>query len=98
MNFNPHLRPWDAPQPNNVAGKGNIEKPGTATNIIWQHRVALPTDYENALGDALLMCFESGAETLPEVVNHLNMQGVRAKSGSKWTEETLTAELHSLAQ
>ncbi|MQQ99640.1 recombinase-like helix-turn-helix domain-containing protein [Glaciimonas soli] len=97
MDFNPNLRPWSAPQPNNVAGKGQIEKPGTATNLVWQHRAALPTDYENALGDALLKCFESGAETLPAVVDHLNVQGIRTMDGQQWTEVSLAAQLHSLA-
>ena len=53
MNFNPYLKPWQAAQPNNVAGKGQIEVPGRVPNIVWQNRAAAPTDYENALGDAL---------------------------------------------
>ena len=43
VNFNPHLKPWLAPQPNNVAGKGVIEKPGETENMIWQNRKAEPT-------------------------------------------------------
>ena len=53
VNFNPHLKPWLAPQPNNVAGKGVIEKPGETENFVWQTRKAEPTQYENDFGDAL---------------------------------------------
>ena len=34
MNFNPYLKPWQAAQPNNVAGKGQIEVPGQVENIV----------------------------------------------------------------
>lgn len=97
MNFNPNLRPWDAPQPNNVAGKGQIEKAGEVKNIVWQNRSAEPTGYENALADALEKSFENGAETLADVVASLNNMGLRALVGSEWTEESLAAALHSLA-
>ncbi len=61
VNFNPFLKPWLAPQPNNVAGKGVIEKPGETENFIWQTRKAEPTQYENDFGDALEKVFEAGA-------------------------------------
>ena len=43
VNFNPFLKPWVAPQPNNVAGKGQIEIPGQVENRVWQNRKAEPT-------------------------------------------------------
>ena len=33
VNFNPFLKPWVAPQPNNVAGKGQIEIPEVETGL-----------------------------------------------------------------
>jgi hypothetical protein len=98
MNFNPHLKPWLAPQPNNVAGKGVIEQPGKTENFIWQTRKAEPTQYENDFGDALEQVFESGAAELDEVVAGLNRIGFRSPEGAAWTAERLTAEFRTLAE
>ena len=98
VNFNPLLKPWLAPQPNNVAGKGMIEKPGETDNLIWQTRKAEPTQYENDLGDALEKVFEAGASELDEVVDGLNRIGFRAPDGTSWTAERFAAELHTLAE
>ena len=76
VNFNPFLKPWLAPQPNNVAGKGVIEKPGETDNFIWQTRKAEPTQYENDFGDALEQVFEAGALELHEVVERLESRGL----------------------
>ena len=96
MNFNPHLKPWQPPQPNNVAGKGQIEAPGQATNIIWQTRAAEPSDYENALGDALERVFAGGAETIGQVVEGLNAQAFRSSAGEPWTVASFEAEMARL--
>ena len=98
VNFNPHLKPWLAPQPNNVAGKGVIEKPGETDNMIWQTRKAVPTQYENDFGDALEQVFEAGAAELHEVVAGLNGIGFRTPDGAQWSEERLAAELRLLAE
>jgi hypothetical protein len=98
VNFNPYLKPWLAPQPNNVAGKGVIEKPGEATNFVWQTRKAEPTRYENDLGDALEQVFEAGAVELQEVVDGLNRLGFRSQEGETWTAERLAAEFSRLAE
>jgi len=82
VNFNPFLKPWVAPQPNNVAGKGQIEIPGQVENQVWQNRKAAPTQYENDLGDALERVFESGATELDDVVAGLNRIGFRAPDGT----------------
>lgn len=97
MNFNPRLKPWLASQPNNFAGKGEIEKPGEAVNLVWQTRKAEPTQYQNDLGDALETVFESGATELDDVVAGLNNIGFRTSSGAPWTAERFTAEIHALA-
>jgi hypothetical protein len=97
VNFNPHLRPWQAPQPNNVAGKGVIEEPGRAWTMVWQTRRAEPTQYENDLGDALEKVFGAGALEPGEVADGLNGLGFRMRTGGPWTGETLAAELRALA-
>ncbi|MFP6562621.1 recombinase-like helix-turn-helix domain-containing protein [Paraburkholderia sp. B3] len=98
VNFNPSLKPWLAPQPNNVAGKGVIEQPGEALNLVWQTRKAEPTQYENDFGDALEKVFEAGAVELEEVVAGLNRVGFRTPEGAPWTAERLTAEFRLLAE
>jgi hypothetical protein len=96
MNFNSHLTPLQSPQPNNVAGKGEIEAPGQATNIVWQTRAAVPTDYENALGDALERVFGGGAETLEQVVEALNALAFRRADGHPWTATSFEMEMARL--
>ncbi|REE07573.1 hypothetical protein B0G71_8104 [Paraburkholderia sp. BL27I4N3] len=98
LNFNPFLKPWLAPQPNNVAGKGKIEIPGEVENHIWQTRKAEPTQYENELGDALERVFETGAIELDDVVAGLNRIGLRTPDGAPWTVERFRAEITALAQ
>ncbi len=97
MDYNPYLKPWQPPQPNRDAGKGEIERPGGFANIVWQTRSAPPTEYENRLGDALEQVFAAGIETLPELVAKLNDLGMRSSNGSPWTIETFTAEMARLA-
>lgn len=97
LHFNPLLKPWQAPQPNNVAGKGLIEQPGHAENLVWQTRRAEPTQFENDLGDALVEVFDAGAVELDEVVAGLNRIGFRTSEGAPWTAESLTTTLRLLA-
>jgi hypothetical protein len=98
LNFdhNPQLKPWQTPAPNNVAGKGKIEVPGEMSNIVWQNRAAAPTDYENALGDALEAVFHGGAETAEQVVAGLNAAGFRMPDGQAWTVALFEAEMARL--
>jgi len=97
MDHNPYLKPWRAPQPNYVAGKGEIDKPGQVPNFVWQTRSSAPTEYENQLGDALETVFTAGVETLPEVVAKLNEIGMLSPDGGQWTEASFQAEMHRLA-
>jgi hypothetical protein len=96
LDHNPSLKPWQQPTPNNVAGKGQIELPGQARNIVWQNRAAPPTGYENALGDAFETVFEQGAETLEQVVQGLNAAGIRTPDGQAWTVASFEAEMARL--
>lgn len=94
---NPYLKPWRAPQPNYVAGKGEIDKPGQVPNIRWQTRSSTPTEYENQLGDALEKVFSEGIDSLPGVVAKLNEIGMLSPEGGLWTETSFQAEMHRLA-
>jgi hypothetical protein len=96
LDHNPQLKPWVTPEPNNVAGKGCIEEPGQARNIVWQNRLAPPTDYENALGDALEQVFDAGATTVEQVVDGLNGQGLRTPDGAAWTVARFEHEMTRL--
>lgn len=97
LDHNPLLKPWLKPSPNNVAGKGKVFDPGKAENVVWQNRAAPPTEYENAMGDALEKVFESGATTLDEVVAGLNALAFRASDGGAWTAPRFEAEIARLA-
>lgn len=96
MDHNPSLKPWQTPEPNNVAGKGQIEVPGQAHNIVWQNRAAPPSAYENALGDALEQAFEAGAATVEQIVEGLNRNGFRAADGGTWSVERFEREMQRL--
>lgn len=96
LDHNPKLKPWETPAPNNVAGKGKIEIPGQMQNIVWQNRAVPPTDYENALGDALEVVFAAGAETSEQVVEGLSRNGFRRPDGQAWTVALFEAEMARL--
>jgi len=96
VDHNPFLKPWLRPAPNEVGGKGRIERPGEAENIVWQTRWAPPTEYENRLGDALEVCFSEGIEELAPLIERLNEMGVLAPDGAAWTAESFEREMERL--
>ena len=96
MDHNPFLKPWNGLAPDQVAGKGKIEKPGEVENIVHQTRPAPPTGYENRLGDALQEIFGADIDQLPDVVAQLNDLGVQTESGEDWTEESFQSEMKRL--
>ena len=61
-----------------------------------QTRKAPPSDYENALADALEEIFEGGAQTLEEIIAGLAKSGVKAPDGKAWTEELFLSEMERL--
>ena len=95
-NFNPHRAPGAQQLTNNVAGKGLIEEPGQTANIVWQQRGAEPSDFENALGDALEVVFASGAIEIDDVVAGLNAQGLRNADDQAWTASSFEATMQRL--
>ena len=96
MDHNPHLKPFSGVEPNQVAGKGKIEKPEDVENIVHQTRPAPPTEFENRLGDALEEIFGADIDQLGDVVAKLNDMGVPAPEGEDWTEESFQAEMKRL--
>ncbi len=98
MDHNPHLQPWRAPEPNNVAGKGHIEVPGQARNIVWQTRAAPPSAYENNLGDMLEAVFEDGATTPEQIVQGFAARRFCMPDGSAWTVALFEAEMARLGR
>ena len=96
MDHNPHLTPWRRPRPDESAGKGRIEDPAAIENLVWQTRPAPPSDYETALADALITCFEAGVTELPDLVDRLNAEGVLGPDGTAWTPERFEREVARL--
>lgn len=96
MSYNVHLKPWNTPKPNAVAGQGHIETPSQVENIVWQTRAAPPTEYEAWLADALEVAFDAGIEDLDGIVAKLNELGVRTQDGQAWTVDAFTAEMARL--
>ncbi|SOY71531.1 recombinase-like helix-turn-helix domain-containing protein [Cupriavidus taiwanensis] len=96
LSYNPNLAPWERPAPNNVAGKGHIERPGKVVNIVWQTRASAPSAYENALGDALEAAFEGGAQNPQEIVRAFNAAGFLTVDSQPWTEERFLSEMRRL--
>lgn len=96
MDHNPFLKPTASVKSGDAAGKGRIERPGEAQNIVWQTRAAPPSLYENQLGDALQSLFGAGITDLAGVVAGLNEMGVRVPGGGLWTEENFQHEIKRL--
>jgi hypothetical protein len=99
--YNTVLQQWVAtraghPEAGAKGDEGSIERPDQVRNIRWQTRVAAPTEYENALGDALQKIFADQVHDLPGIVSRLNASTVRAPGGVTWTEDIFTAEMTRL--
>jgi len=96
LDHNPHLKPWNRPEPSQAAGKGQIEKPSDVENIIHQTRSSSPTEFENRLSEALTEIFGADIDQLPKVIAKLNEMGVQAPYGAAWTEDSFQAEMKRL--
>ncbi|MEM7442200.1 MAG: recombinase-like helix-turn-helix domain-containing protein [Pseudomonadota bacterium] len=96
MDHNPFLKSWEVPTPNKAAGKGSVEIPSQAENIVWQTRAAPPSAYENALGDAIETAFGEGHYELEPLVARINELGVKSPEGTPWTEQRFCAEMARL--
>ena len=80
----------------NKGSGATIETYDAPVNIEWQTRDAPPTDYENALGDALEEIFSEEVYELPDIVARLNGAGLTGPGGDAWTEDSFKAEIKRL--
>jgi hypothetical protein len=98
IDYNPDLAEQGVDETNPNARRGSIESSGEADNLVWQTRVAPPTQYEQDLAGGLVQAFEAGETELSELVAHLIKSGVLDSSHGLWTEASLEAELEHLGQ
>lgn len=94
--FNIRLTNWKMNEPSPHAGMGMVEGPGEGVNLRWQSRESAPTDYENALADAIESAYLSGARTSRQFADHLNTAGVASLSGQRWSAASLEQEMSRL--
>ena len=57
-----------------------------------------PTDFENALGDAIEQAYGAGTHDLTGLVDHLNRNGPPDPGGSAWTEQGFTSLMAELGR
>lgn len=85
QNINPYLPANNQIIPAREGGKGSIQAPGSAPNIVWQTRLRMPDEYENKLIFALETLFAAGTESLEELVSALNQQQLYDRQGQPWS-------------
>lgn len=88
QNINPYLPANNQIIPSREGGKGSIQAPGSAPNIVWQTRSRIPDEYEVTLISALENLFASGAESLDELVLALNQQQIHDRQGHLWSSRS----------
>jgi len=91
--------PGTGPGTGSGANKGDassIERYGQPRLIRWQTRPALPSDYENALGDALEVLFTREVYALDAIIDGLNDSGPADPDGKPWTESSFTSMMARL--
>ena len=88
QNINPYLPANHQIIPAREGGKGSIQSPGTAPNVVWQTRSRVPDEYETSLIATLETLFASGIESLVDIVNALNQQLLVDRQGQSWTESS----------
>lgn len=86
QNFNPYLPANKQITPDREGGKGQIQSPGAAPNIVWQTRSRVPDEYETTLIAALETLFAAGVASLTEIINTLNQQQFFDRQGQSWNE------------
>lgn len=86
QNFNPFLPANHQIIPAREGGKGQIQSPGAAPNIVWQTRSRIPDEYETALIAMLETLFASGVETLKQIIDALNQKQLFDRQGQQWNE------------
>lgn len=63
-----------------------------------QARKRPSTSFEDLLGDAIERGFAAGNHTLPELVAHLNREGLSNADGQPWTDASFEALMARLGR
>lgn len=63
-----------------------------------QARQRPPTLFEELLGDAIERAFGEGAQTLAELVAHINRSGPSSENGELWSEHNFAALMARLGK
>ncbi len=90
--------PWLSKDHDNKGGPQYLETYDPPALIPWQTRAAVPTDYEQALADAMQAAFGDEVYDLPGLVARLNASGVRPPQDGDWTEANFQAEMKRLGE
>ena len=90
--------PWLSKTHENKGGPDYLETYDPPTLLQWQNRSAPPTEYEQALADALQEIFVEEVYDLPGIVGRLNESGVKTPEEGGWTEANFQAEMRRLGE
>ena len=95
--WNENLTRWREQKPSNKGGQGGIETYDKLENVVWQSRSAPPTEYEDALADALEDIMSDGTHDLAGIAAGLAKHRVKAQDGKAFTEDSLKEEFKRLS-
>ncbi len=74
-----------------------MSKENALYNETHQSRDAIPTAYENLLGDSIERAYAAGLHELEALVNYLNEAGPAAPDREPWTPELYRQVMNRLA-
>ena len=90
--------PWLTKTNENKGGPDYLETYDPPTLLPWQTRSAPPTEYEQALADALQEIFVEEVYDLPGIVGRLNESGVKPPEEGGWTEANFQSVMKRLGE
>jgi hypothetical protein len=98
QDFNPYLQPFLAARRSEAVGRGQIYNAPERELIVWQTRLAPPSEFEQSLAAALEQLFAQRIYELPDIVAALNRDGVRTRQGEPWSEQNFVATFRELGK
>lgn len=98
LDYNPYLARETSVDDQRDLAQQRIETPGERENVVWQTRAAPPTEYENALADALVSIFEQGVEDLDTLIVKLNEIGLQSPEGRNWSADIFERVMSELGR
>jgi len=90
--------PWLSKTHQNKGGTDYLETYDPPTLLPWQTRSAQPTEFEQALADALQEIFGEEVYDLPDIVSLLNKSGVNPPEEGDWTEANFQSVMKRLGE